>query len=238
MIKYDLETGVVSYVGDECHALFDCNGDGVLARDGHIYAAKGNRGEVLKINTRNNTYSIVGNTVESNHCYGWGDGIMGIDGCVYWPPCYATFTLKYDPYTDRSSLVGNVFGHGGSKWVGGALASDDVIYCIPYSGFSQVLTIDPFREFRKTLASNMEQYPERLGLLFDLNDRDSTHYEEAETKYGKEKVFEIVTAILPPANEAFAGNGLYPFMVAASYPQSEISVIYHLLRQVPSMMNS
>ena len=71
-----------------------------------------------------------------------------------------------------------------------------------------------------------------------MNDQDSTHYKEAERKYGKEKAFQAVTAILPLADEAFAGNGLYPFMAAASYSQSETSIIYHLLRQVPSLMNS
>ena len=118
------------------------------------------------------------------------------------------------------------------------MAAGGVIYCIPFNVF-QLLTIDAFGGFKDTLASNMEQHPERLGLLFDGNYRDSTHHEEAETKYGEAKVFEAVTAILPPADEAISGNNLYPFMVAAvSYPQSEVSIISHLLHRVPSIVNS
>ena len=194
--------------------------------------------QMLKIDTTNKTCSIAGSSVDSNHrgC-GWEDAIMGNDGSVYCPPMNATHTLKYDPYTDLSSLVGNDFGNGTRKWKGGAIASDSLIYYIPHNA-SRVLAIYPFRQFKENLASNIEQYPERLGLIFAENDRVSRVYHAAEMKYGIEKVFGAMVDILPPTNELFTENGLLPFMVAGSYPENDLSVIYHLLRQVPSIMSS
>ena len=110
-----------SFVGEE--ADFDCNGNGVLARDGCIYAAK-NDGEVLKIDTINNSHCIFGSTVKSNLSgFGWHDGILGIDGCIYWPPYYAAQILKYDPHLSLTSLVGDDLGpYHINKWSGGCAA--------------------------------------------------------------------------------------------------------------------
>ena len=90
IVKYDPINDITSFVGEE--ADFDCNGNGILARDGCTYVAVG-AGRVLKIDTTNNSHCIVGNTVESDcteYEFGytefdseWGDAILGIDGCVY-----------------------------------------------------------------------------------------------------------------------------------------------------------
>ena len=38
---------------------------------------------------------------------GWGDASLGIGGCIYWQPVnHIERTLKYDPYTDKTSLIG------------------------------------------------------------------------------------------------------------------------------------
>ena len=42
---------------------------------------------------------------------------------------------------------------------------------------------------------------------------------------------------MPPADEVCAVCGLYPFVIAASYKESSLSVIYLLMRQVPSLIN-
>jgi hypothetical protein len=88
---------------------------------------------------------------------GWGDAIMGIDGCVYcWPPSEGGHILKYDPHIDLSSIIGIDFGDEiEKKWLGGAVASDGIIYCMPWKA-SRVLAIDPFRDFKKNLKSHME----------------------------------------------------------------------------------
>ena len=92
---------------------------GALGRDGCIYAVT-LYGMVLKINTTNNSHCFVGNSVELDHdqysrC--WGDAVLGIDGCIYWPPRNARCILKYDPHTNQASLlVGDDFGNTQNKW--------------------------------------------------------------------------------------------------------------------------
>ena len=86
----------------------------------------------------------------------------------------------------------------------------------------------------------MEEHPEELGFLSRINVTDAaskrTNFNGAITKFGKQKVLEIVQERIPPANEACAVPSLYPFMIAASCKDSLLSVIYFLLRQVPFLI--
>ena len=118
-----------------------------MARDGYIYALT-NDGRGLQIDTASNSYSL---SIQLENL-GWGDAILGIDGCIYWPPKNnASRILKYDPYSDQSSLVGGDLSNRGG-WSSGALAIDGVIYCLPDNA-NRVLAIDPIREFWATNQS-------------------------------------------------------------------------------------
>ena len=132
VVKYDPINDVTSFVGEEANKDFGCNGNGVLARDGCIYALDEDC-EVLEIDTTHNSHCIDGNTVESDYDgFGWGDAILGIDGCFYLPPADAAQMLKYDPHSNLTSLVGGDFGtHYEDKWKGGCKAPDGIIYCLP-----------------------------------------------------------------------------------------------------------
>ena len=84
---------------------FGCNGNGALGRDGCLYIVSYD-GRVLKIDMANNSYCSVVYKIESNHVsQGWGDAILGINGCIYWPPMNACSILKFDPHTDRGRTV-------------------------------------------------------------------------------------------------------------------------------------
>ena len=209
-----------------------------LRHKGCIYAIT-RCGLVLKIDTTNNVHSFVGNTVGSNHtgrC--WSDAILGIDGCIYSPPRNAHRILKYDPHADQTSLVGDNFNDDIFKWYGGSLASDGVIYCFPRSA-TRILSIDPWKEYTSSLENNMVQHPEQLGCLFQPSDDipNETHFDRAVTKFGYKKVMGVLEACMPPADGLCAVSNLYPFVIAASYKRSDISVIYHLLRKAPSLVH-
>ena len=162
--KYDPINDITSFVGEETDTKF-CDGNGVLGRDGCIYALA--NGGILKIDTVNNSHCFVGN-IMSNYCemeY-WDDAILGFDGCIYWPPCDSGRTLKYDPNSDQTSLVGDDFeNYPSDKWLSGALAPDGVIYCIPTNA-NQVLAIDLIKEFLATTKANMQEHPEEFGAFF------------------------------------------------------------------------
>ena len=104
---------------------------------------------------------------------------------------------------------------------------------------SQVLVIDPFREFTETLASDMRlRPPQEFGRLFELvgegeGEGSITKFDSAIAKFGQ-RGFQTIVDCLPPANEAFPTNQQpYLFMVAASLSNGALSVIYHLLRHAP-----
>lgn len=220
-----------------------------MARDGCIYALS-RQGKVFKINTNNNynsndtlSWALVGNRVDTNYDGNGFDNyiaraIAGIDGCIYWPPEHANRTLQHDPHIDHTSLAGNKFRDECRKWVGGALAYDGVIYCMPYDA-TQVLAIDPFREFTETLASDMRLcHPEEFGHLFELDEGGITKFDSVIAKFGQ-RGFQTIVDLLRPANKAIQSITsccILSLIVATSLPNSALSLIYHLVRQAPELM--
>ena len=245
IVKYDPINDTTSFVGEEAEERFRCDGNGVLARDGCIYAAT-NDGRGLQIDTASNSYGL---SIQLKNL-GWGDAILGIDGCIYWPPeNNSTCILKYDPHSNQSSLVGGDLSNRGG-WSSGALAIDGVIYCLP-SYANRVLAIDPIGEFLATTKANMQEHPEAFGCLFqtihaeedDEDDEDSalptslTNYDHAVLKFGHNKVFEILEKCIKPVNDYCEVSNLYPFMIAASCKESRACVINYLVRRDLSWLN-
>jgi hypothetical protein len=231
IVKFDpTNSESTSTVGEEAEEQFMC-GNGVLAAgDGYIYAA--NRyGQVLQIDTTSNNYTWIGDKIDSIG-RGWGDPIIGVDKCIYWPPSGANRVLKFDPETQQlPSLAGGDLGQGDCKWQGGALASDDAIYCIPYYS-TQILVIDPFKELAMSMHKNFKRHPQELGRLFVKDEEcNETFYIGAVRKFGIEKVFKCLPSDKEWADSSFSGNLLPLFMIAASCENSAVSVIYHLLRR-------
>ena len=245
ILKYDPINDVTSFVGDKCDEYVHCKGDGTLGRDGCIYAIA-EYGRVLKIETTNNIHCFVGDSgVEPRHLFfpgGWGDAILGIDGCIYSPPMDARRILKYDPNINQRSLVGDdlvkLQGSKWNKWRNGTLASNGVIYCLPTCA-NQVLSIDPWKEFSINVTNNMNEHSEAQRFLFQISDSDpapnQTFFDCAVTKFGMDRVFEFLAEYMPPADKMCSISNLYPFMIAASYETSALSIIYYLLRQHPSL---
>ena len=145
-----------------------------MARNGHVYTMRKN-GTILNIDITNGRYSWVGKKRTSSvhisvgryfKFSGWGNGILGNDGSVYWPPYHAQQVLKYNTETDAISLIGDAYypdRYG--KWSGSCLAPDGAINSIPGRTY-QTLRIDPFRSFAKILEANIGRCPEKFGFLF------------------------------------------------------------------------
>ena len=251
ILKYDPINDNTSFVGEVADKALKCTG-GVLGRDGCIYALAENS-RVLKIDTTNNSHCFVGFRIQlSYHVHdGWGDAILGIDGCIYWPPDEARCILKYDPHTLNGTTLHEDFERQGhSKWMSGALATDGVIYCLP-SNANRVLAIDPIGEFLATTKANMQEHPEEFGSLFRTTlfrtieaDDDSTllvsltNFDQAVIKFGYSKVFEILEKCIEPVNDFCIESNSCPFMIAVSYKDSTLCAINYLLRRDLSWVNS
>ena len=163
--------------------------------------------------------------------------MVGVIRCIYWPPeDTARRTLKYDPHTHQTSLVGDEFhlmNIYGNYWLSGALATDGIIYCISNDA-KQVLAIDAFREFLETTKTHMEDHPEKFGRLFqtvvvEVADENSglpghrvsptyTHFSHAVDKFGENKVFEVMEKSMKPINDfCMKSNGLCPFIIITQW---------------------
>lgn len=227
IVRFNVADRTISIFGQEA-GNFGC-GDGVIGRDGNIYAAT-DAGQVLRIDAVNSILHFVGNQVDSSQqCAGWGSALLGNDGCIYWPPYCARQTLKFDPVKQVASLVGCNFGDEYSKWSSGATGPDGAIYCIPCNA-NRILVIDPFKEFVSQLKSDMEHYPEELGLLFEKDDHGKTFYECSITKYGIRKVSGVIQDNIP-SSIVCSGAYIQSFVAAAACEHSAVSVIYYLLRE-------
>ena len=129
-------------------------------------------------------------------------------------------------------------GHHRSKWRGGCAAPPVIIYCLPERA-NMILAIDPLKEYVLSLKMNMKEHPEQLGHLFHPSDDipDDTNFDRAVTKFGQKKVLELLDDCMPFVDGVCTVSNLYPFMIAASFQRSNVSVIYYLLRQVLSIVN-
>ena len=249
ILKYDPINDITSFVGEGADEDFRCNGNGAMGRDGYIYVvASYNR--VLKIDATDNSYDFVRNYSSTDPDYfvydfNWQDAILGIDGCIYWPPHSAGRTLKYDPRTDQISLVGCEFGMEEYKWSSGALTTDGVIFCIPTNA-NQVLAIgDPWGDFVETTKANMEAHPETFGSLFQIIEVEGgyaisqTNFDHAVIKFGQKQVCEALETCMKPVNDYCKETNLCPFMIVASYKEtSTLSAINHLPRRDLSWVNN
>ncbi len=224
----------VSFVGAEAKkSSFHC-GNGVLADDGHIYALN-DYGQVLKVDTASNNCTLIGEKVQS---FGrrWGNPVIGIDRCIYWPPSRSNRVLKFDPETQESpSHVGGDLGGEFYKWVGaGVVASDGLIYCVPLRS-NYILVIDPFQDLTLTWKKNMKEHPDKLGNLFVKGKLSGeTLYERSIRNFGYDKISRLVEETFPIDEQwaAITQNTNLPlFTYAASYENSALPIVNFLLRR-------
>ncbi len=239
IVKFDPIDHTTTLIGMQSIKNFMC-GNGVLGKDGYIYAASA-QGQILRIDTVHDSHSFVGNPVMANHKdRGWGDPVVGTDSCIYWPPQNSSHVLRYDPQTSKCSLVGEDLGNNSTKYCSGALTTDGAVYCIP-SNATQVLIIDPLKDFVRNLKADMKQFPEVLGRLFETDLHNGrTLYEDAVAKYGKQKILQIIGECIPSNEDSdcFSQMNFHPFLSAASCKNSTVDVIYYLLGRNPSAIST
>ena len=159
-----------------------------MARDGCIYTLSISypherqcQAQVLQIDTTKNSLDFVGTYIHFNHDYAgprWPDPIVGIDGCIYWPPHNGSLVaVVYDPPSNHTSLIQLDSEEDTSiserdLSFSGALATDGIIY-FNLSNASGTFIIDPLGDFSLKTKRNMEKHPEELGFLFRINENDN-----------------------------------------------------------------
>ena len=66
---------------------------------------------------------------------------------------------------------------------------------------------------------------------------DDTNFDRGVTKFGCKKVLEVLDECMPFVDRVCTVSNLYPFMIAASCKGGHVSVIYHLVRKMPSFVH-
>ena len=87
----------------------------------------------------------------------------------------------------------------------------------------------------------MKQHPEKIGFLFEMNSASETLYQSAIRKFGTERTSNAIEEAFEDCirdNGLFERTNLCPFMIAASLENSELSVVYDLLRRDPSIVGT
>lgn len=258
IVQYDPVTGNTSFFGEVPEDGFKCIGNGAKGRNGHIYAINLN-GQILKIDTIIKSCWFVGDALSFDGKYGWGDAVSGNDGCIYFPPVHANQVLKFDTETERQLLVGHDFGneydksgHKARKWLGGALASDGNIYCIPYQA-THILAIDPYRHLKEgiyhhhlnlgllnqthaTLEDNVVAEEKSTSQSAFLASESSSGPNGEDSTYAREGAINIFEDSIPSEEYCKGVKNLHRFIVAASLPSCPLYAVYHFLRRDPSLV--
>ena len=126
---------------------------GVLALDGNIYGIPFNSTNILKINTTNDTISLIpyntstfSNTTNNNTqtilqgTNKFRGGALGADGLIYMIPSSATKIIQFNPVNLLANTIA-ITDFVDNGWCGGILAQDSNIYCIPHAS-NNVLIIN------------------------------------------------------------------------------------------------
>ncbi len=228
ILKFNPVDQRITLVGKQVKRHFNCY-NGVLGRDGNIYASRYD-GRILKIDVANNDWSWASPSLSrSTHRLGWRDAMLGDDGCIYWPPYLAGRTLKYDPEAGIRTLIGQDFGNSYNKWKNGARSrtSNGVLYCLPERGIQGILAIDTNRDG----GSSILYPPTIISRLFAKNETSKTYYEHMIALIEPKEVYRMIQECIPPTVKLPSGLRFPSFAFAASFENTSVSVIYHLLRR-------
>ena len=121
---------------------------GTRAIDGNIYSISEDNGQIIEINVKDQSVSLVGtnlslNSVNDIRCTLWDDFVEGSDGYLYGIPCLSDTILRFDPIKKDSNEIPLDGIEGG--WTFGVRANNGFIYALPIFDFGPLLEIGPLK---------------------------------------------------------------------------------------------
>ena len=118
--------------------------NGILAKDGNIYACPVEANQILQINIEKQSTHLVGPDLGPVGDK-WMDFVEGEDDILYGIPFFSNELLRFDPIKHTATLIPlKEELQGKSKWWGGVKAENGFIYGIPLDR-DKVLSIAPLK---------------------------------------------------------------------------------------------
>jgi len=224
---------------------------GVRALDGNIYGVPYNSDQILCINVKDQSISLVGDCQLGNRK--WDGGTVAEDGCIYFSPYSAYEVLKFDPMDQSTTRMETKLSGAYAKWSGNILGHDGSIYCIPLNAqcilrINVAATIDDIHKIvRQKLWYNARRILEDVSLFPAIKFRalakvDAVGNNVLYTVLRNNAPLELIKIVVE-SNYLVLGDldtvsWLYPFMTAAVHQYSSICVVYEVLRYHPGLMHA
>ena len=124
---------------------------GVLANNGSIYCIPYYSDKILKIDTVNETVTLLDTKLPETGDTRWSPGALAHDGCIYFMPYNACRILRFDPEDESVASVGEDLGEGCEKYENTVLGTNGWLYGIPY-GSDRIVRFNPIDQTTSTVG--------------------------------------------------------------------------------------
>jgi len=124
---------------------------GVLANNGSIYCIPYYSDKILKIDTVNETVTLLDTKLPETGDTRWSPGALAHDGCIYFMSYNACRILRFDPADESVSSVGEDLGEGCEKYENTVLGTNGWLYGIPY-GSDRIVRFNPIDQTTSTVG--------------------------------------------------------------------------------------
>jgi len=245
VVKYDVDKNITTFI--------DCGkcstGGGVLAPNGNIYGMPYHDSHILCLNVKEQTTSFVG-TPFPGHSR-WEGGTVGEDGCIYFVPYFSSNVLKFDPIDHDITILQPELTQSGCKWSFSVLGHDGHIYCIPcranhvlrintatgVTNINRILNLKLWNNATNLLKDDTIPHDVKAEALINTNDADSALITACKNNAPIQLVKDTVVANYLALAKVDNASGLYPFMLVATFANSNLGAVYELLRFHPGLLH-
>ena len=152
---------------------------GVLANNGIIYCIPYYSVKFLKIDTVNETVTLLDTELPETGNWMWWSGALAQDGCIYFMPFNARRILKFDPENESAVSVEEDLGDQYNKYEDTVRGNDGCLYGIP----SESRCIVRFNPIDQTTSTVGEAFDREFGCRVGVLGRDGFIY-AADVKHG------------------------------------------------------
>ena len=169
-MKILVNEDTISYIGDEILGMSKWK-NGVLAKDGNIFACPYSYDKVLEINIQEQTTYVydIDSKIEMSQ---WSGFVESADGVLYGVPFESDLILVFDPNSKTTMTVNldDTIDKAGTKrkWSTGVLGGNGHIYILPHDE-EKVFQFKPIQLQKKYIKQSCNVYGMFVNLVLSFH---------------------------------------------------------------------